>query len=201
MARTVDPQKHAARRQHILDSAAYLFAEQGYERTTTAELCSRAGISLGTLYHYFSSKKQIFLAVLTQDEQATRELPENLVGRVGPLEALLSFIEHLAQPATAHPIVPKLVLEAMIQAHRDPEVLTALDNADAEEQRSIQMLLERAIDAGEADPTLDAEGAAVWLSTLVGALYLGAATKPESDPSQQLHYLSRTVRAYVSPTG
>ena len=199
MARQVNAAKHAAKRQHILDSAAHLFAEQGYERTTTAQLCSQAGISLGTLYHYFGSKMEVFLGVLTQDKQDDRELLEAFANRDDAQDALLEFIEHLAQPATAHPIVPKLVLEAIIQAGRDAEVLAALETADADEQRGIQLLLKRAIDAGQADPLLNIEEAAAWLSTLVGALYLDAATKAEYDPARQIHQLLRTARAYVQP--
>lgn len=201
MARKVDPEAHAAKRQHILDSAAILFAEQGYERTTTAQLCSQAGISLGTLYHYFSGKKQLFLAVLTQDEQETRELLESLSDAAEPAEALMEFIAHLAAPAAAHPIVPKLVLEAMLQAHRDPEVLEVLASAESYETQGIRRLLDRAAQAGDVDPALDIEGASSWISSLIGAIYLQAATHPDFDPGQHHAHLIRTVRGFLRPAG
>ena len=116
---------------------------------------------------------------------------------MSPTDALVAFIEHLAKPATVHPIVPKLVLEAMIQAHRDPEILEALEAAGSNEQESLRMLLQRAIDAGEADPDLDVTEAAAWLSTLVGAFYLDVATKLDYQPARQLGQLLRTVRAYL----
>src|SRR5690625_4018366 len=105
MARTVDPVKHAARRAHIRDHAARLFAEQGFERTTTAQICRAAGISPGSLYHYFASKKEIFLALLTADEQDIAGLLETCLHSDAPLEALLRFVDHLAAPAGANPIV------------------------------------------------------------------------------------------------
>ncbi|WGH90351.1 TetR/AcrR family transcriptional regulator [Auritidibacter ignavus] len=199
MARRTDPEKHAARRQHILNSAAVLFAEQGYERTTTAQLCSQAGIGLGTLYHYFSGKKRIFLEVLTQDEQDTRALLDRLMSAPEPLEALLTFVAHLAEPATTHPIVPKLVLEAMLQAHRDSQVLEVLNNQEVSEAEGIKALLQRAAEAGHVDAELDLDEAAAWISSLIGALYLQAATHPDFDPATHQPHLIRSVRTFLRP--
>lgn len=197
MARTVDPAKYAAKRQHILDCAAVLFAQQGYERTTTSQLCAQAGISPGSLYHYFTDKKQVFMAVLTQDEQDTHALLDRLTQESAPLEALISFVVHLAEPATADPIVSKLVLEAMLQAHRDPDVRAELARVDDDEMRGLRVLLSRAVQAGEADPALDADDAAAWISALVSAVYLQTALAPDFDTAQQIANLTRTVRAFL----
>ena len=48
MARTVDPERHEARRLVIIDAALTVFAERGYDGATTAEICRRAGIGSGT---------------------------------------------------------------------------------------------------------------------------------------------------------
>lgn len=197
MARTVDPAKYAAKRQHILDCAAVLFAQQGYERTTTSQLCAQAGISPGSLYHYFTDKKQVFMAVLTQDEQDTHALLDRLTQESAPLEALISFVVHLAEPATADPIVSKLVLEAMLQAHRDPDVRAELARVDDDEMRGLRVLLSRAVQAGEADPALDADDAAAWITALVSAVYLQTALAPDFDTAQQIANLTRTVRAFL----
>lgn len=197
MARTVDPAKYAAKRQHILDHAAVLFAEQGYDRTTTSQLCGRAEISPGRLYHYFAGKKQVFIAVLTQDEQGTQELLDRLTQEGAPLQGLIGFVDHLAQPATTDPIVSKLVLEAMLQAHRDPDVRSELERVDAEEMRGLRVLLSRAVRAGEVDPALDVDDAAAWISALVSALYLQAALSPEFDAAEQIANLTRTVRGFL----
>lgn len=199
MARTVDPAKHAAKRQQILDGAAALFAEQGYDRTTTSQLCAHIGISPGNLYHYFAGKKQVFLAVLTQDEQDTRALLGRLTEEAAPLEALLSFVHHLAKPATADPLVPKLVLEAMLQAHRDPEVSAELSRVDDDEAQALRDLLRRAAAAGEADPLLDVDEAAAWIGALISALYLQSALSPDFDAGAQITLLGRTVRGFLAP--
>ncbi|MFC0272566.1 TetR/AcrR family transcriptional regulator [Metabacillus herbersteinensis] len=40
------------------------FAENGYEKTSTDKITSRAGISKGILFHYFKSKKNLFLYIV-----------------------------------------------------------------------------------------------------------------------------------------
>lgn len=203
MPRRVDPVKHAAKRQHILDSAAVLIAEQGYDRTTTSQLCSQAGISLGTLYHYFPGKKQIFLAVLTQDQQDTAMLLDGLLDaeQSDAVEALMTFVQHLAEPATAHPFVPKLVLEAMLQAHRDPEIRSTLEGAETSERDGIRRLLARATAAGQVDQELNSDDAVAWISALINALYLEAAMNPTFDAATQLPLLMRTVRGLLRSPG
>lgn len=47
----------------ILATASRLFAEKGYEQSTTAEIAREAGVAEGTLYHHFGSKDGIFLTL------------------------------------------------------------------------------------------------------------------------------------------
>ena len=195
MARTVDPIKHAASRRQIMDAAALLFAEHGFERTTTVMICDAVGMSPGRLYHYFTGKKPLFIAVLTADRSETGEVLHELRRREDPLEALLAFVEHLAAPATAHPLVSQLVLEAMMQAQRDEEVRTILEEVDDEEQAGIEELLTRAKEAGEVDSEVEPRDGAAWLGTLIGAVYLGGLDG--GDPPVRLAQLRRTVRGYL----
>lgn len=52
------------RRQHIIDAAMERFAESSYHATTTASIAKEADISEVTLYRYFSSKEELFKAVI-----------------------------------------------------------------------------------------------------------------------------------------
>ncbi|MFE2561888.1 TetR/AcrR family transcriptional regulator [Streptomyces sp. NBC_00090] len=51
-------------RRAILESAATVFAERGYERTTIGEILVRAGATKGALYFHFTSKEDLALGVL-----------------------------------------------------------------------------------------------------------------------------------------
>lgn len=53
-------------RRVILEAAASVFDEQGYDRATIAEVLERAGVTKGALYFHFASKEQLALAVLEE---------------------------------------------------------------------------------------------------------------------------------------
>lgn len=56
--------KSEERRQTILNIAKQLFIERGFENTSMSEISSRVGGSKATLYNYFSSKEEMFVAVM-----------------------------------------------------------------------------------------------------------------------------------------
>src|SRR3546814_11941406 len=54
------------RQSAILDAAESLFLEQGYERTSLAEIVKRSGGSLATLYELFGNKQGLLRAIATR---------------------------------------------------------------------------------------------------------------------------------------
>lgn len=48
----------------ILEVAARLFAEQGYHATGVAKILRASGVKSGSLYHFFSSKEDLLVAVM-----------------------------------------------------------------------------------------------------------------------------------------
>lgn len=54
-----------ATRARILQAGLKLFAEKGYEGTTTKDLAQAAQVAEGTLFRYFSTKKAILVEVAT----------------------------------------------------------------------------------------------------------------------------------------
>jgi len=54
------------RRRSILQAARAVFARQGYAGTVVDDIATQAGIAKGTLYLYFPSKEQIYMAALLE---------------------------------------------------------------------------------------------------------------------------------------
>jgi AcrR family transcriptional regulator len=76
----------------ILDTAAELFAEVGYETATTNAIAERAGISIGSLYRYFPDKETLLRAWANRyGEQICALYDQAFAGDVSalPLPALL----------------------------------------------------------------------------------------------------------------
>ena len=194
--RTVDPQRHAAKRRQVLDAAAEVFATHGLEAATTAQICRAAGMSPGNVFHYFASKREIFLAVIADGEEdktarlaAARQNPD-------PVTGLVELVRLLIEPAR-HPLGPPLVMEAMLQARRDPDLQAWLDRDRQAELAALSQLLTRARRAGRIDPGLPVGAAATWLHMLVGAFYLQAATDQTFDPARQAVVLDLVVTRFL----
>jgi AcrR family transcriptional regulator len=54
------------RRRRILESAKRVFARRGYHETNISHICDDLGIARGTLYQYFTSKKDVFSAIVEE---------------------------------------------------------------------------------------------------------------------------------------
>ncbi|NEX63734.1 TetR/AcrR family transcriptional regulator [Noviherbaspirillum galbum] len=61
--RTVDP---AVPRERILNVAASLFRQRGYNGTTVRDIAAEVGILSGSLFHHFQSKEEILLEIMRE---------------------------------------------------------------------------------------------------------------------------------------
>ncbi|MCF6304932.1 MAG: TetR/AcrR family transcriptional regulator [Rhodobacteraceae bacterium] len=52
------------KRRNILQQATAVFAGQGFDRATMAQLAAACGISKGNIYHYYSGKEALLFAIL-----------------------------------------------------------------------------------------------------------------------------------------
>jgi AcrR family transcriptional regulator len=59
MARIVNKDEYAARRNEILDAAQTLVYTKGYEHMSIRDILNSLGISKGAFYHYFDSKGEV----------------------------------------------------------------------------------------------------------------------------------------------
>ncbi|NEB22702.1 ScbR family autoregulator-binding transcription factor [Streptomyces coelicoflavus] len=56
-------------RKNILEAAAKIFEERGYQAATIAEVLNAAGVTKGALYFHFESKEQLAQGVLHEQDQ------------------------------------------------------------------------------------------------------------------------------------
>ncbi len=76
-------------------AAAELFHARSFEDVSTAEVCARAGVHPGSLYHFFPTKQELGLAVLEHQWQRMRDavlVPLSVLG-VAPLDRLRGFLD------------------------------------------------------------------------------------------------------------
>lgn len=55
--------RYEGRRRALVDAAAKLFAERGYEETSIGDLSAATGLAAGGIYHYTASKEDLLIAI------------------------------------------------------------------------------------------------------------------------------------------
>jgi len=86
----IDPQSAKGR---LLATAATLFNQKGYERTTVRDIASAVGIQSGSIFHHFKTKEAILKAVMEETIIFnTRLMRAKLEKANSPKEKLLALI-------------------------------------------------------------------------------------------------------------
>lgn len=101
---TYHRQVAASNRSTILDAAAGLFLESGYDRTSLARVAERAGVSKATLFKQFPTKSELFEAtVLAAGDTPNGELVDPSPGdfHAGLVTLGMAYAELLARPRMA----------------------------------------------------------------------------------------------------
>jgi len=80
-------------RSRLENAARDLFAEQGYEATTVAEIAERAGLTKRTFFRHFADKREV---LFSGQEELTRLAAEAIDGApasAGPLDAVAALLD------------------------------------------------------------------------------------------------------------
>lgn len=117
----------SARKEQLLETAAELFARLGYARATTAELAKAAGVTEPIIYRHFSSKKALFVALITRTGKATLEQWErDMAGAKDPGERLRRLIGDNPMVAQKGRNAYRVFLQATTETD-DPDIRAAID--------------------------------------------------------------------------
>ncbi|MEV6739399.1 ScbR family autoregulator-binding transcription factor [Streptomyces sp. NPDC051104] len=81
-------------RRSILEAAADVFGERGYDAASTNEILARAGLTRGALYHHFPSKEAIAMALVEAQGEAL-VVPDQVVKLQAAIDLTLDFARRL----------------------------------------------------------------------------------------------------------
>jgi AcrR family transcriptional regulator len=84
-------------RERLVVAAVDLFAEQGYDDTTVAQIAERAGVTKSTFFRHFHDKRELLVA---GQEALSRLLAEGIAEAppgASPLEAVAAGLERASQ--------------------------------------------------------------------------------------------------------
>ena len=189
------------RRAGILSAAKHVFAQQGYSDTVVDDIAGKAGIAKGTLYLYFKSKEEIFLAALLEDcqvlDKLTRERMQSVDSWDEKIKAFVAVrVEYLEKHQDFLRIFLAEVRSMMIRRGKLPHELHQIKR-DAE--ALLIQVFAAAIAKGEIRP-VDAELAALTVLDLTHGLMerqLLGWSRPnvQSDATFAMDLLCRALQA------
>ena len=113
------------RREQLLQAASHVFAQKGFAATRIIDIAAEANLSHGLVYHYFSSKEDIFTALMARALQGAIRLTSEALQRSGtPWERLHSLCEQMLLGLRTTPEVTLLTLQTLL-SEGVPEEATA----------------------------------------------------------------------------
>src|SRR6266550_3584123 len=114
--RACDETLRSNRCEQILEAAAKLFAEHGYADGDTQLLAEKLGVGKGTIYRYFPSKRELFLAAADRVMRMMRErIDDAIQGIDDPLERIAVAIRAYLGFFAEHPEFVELLMQERAQ--------------------------------------------------------------------------------------
>jgi len=90
----VPNRRETDKRYRILETAGRLFAEQGFEATTTVQISREAGVTEPLIYYHFSGKDDLFATILTAVFESLFAKLDAVKGdAAGPLDTIERIID------------------------------------------------------------------------------------------------------------
>jgi AcrR family transcriptional regulator len=184
-------------RVQLLEAAARVFAAQGYSGTKIADIVKEAGLSTGAVYGRFRSKDELLRAAVIA-QRGTFSHMDSLKGvKVADvIRAVASLKRQDLSDAEA------VRLEAFVTARREPDVASAVAEAQAEWRDAVQPLVDAALEDGTVAEGVDPEAVLYFVRTMhLGLLLQRAAGIPSPDRASWDALVSRIVASFGDGKG
>lgn len=155
-----------ARRQRIFDAAIHEFATKGFNAANINRIARAAGVSIGSMYSYFSSKEDLFLQVMEHCLQRMYQLLSKVNREKGAVNAFREMLCIARDAARQFPEMNQIYMDCSSQSlvnlseqlSRDAEAITV--------ELYAQLLVEDQ-QAGRIRQDLDISTAAFMMDNLV----------------------------------
>lgn len=156
--------RYDARRREVVDTAAALFAERGYDGTSMSELTAATGLAAGGLYHYIEGKDDLLIAICDELLEPLLQRAREIVAAGGPpveqLRALVgAWVAHVVEHRN-HMLVFTQERQAIESQPRWRRVRS--------QRKAFEKILDEVLARGENDGSMRFEDRRLSLLALLG---------------------------------
>jgi AcrR family transcriptional regulator len=142
------------RKIEILNTAASLFAEQGYKATTVDQIADRLKVNKATIYWYYSSKADILYEIVTRMVQDSDLISRSALVRSSALEAIEEIMHGLVEFSRRDINTFRVYFQELVYLEQNlsEEQYGIIRKSERRTMRTIYELLQRGVHAGEIAP-------------------------------------------------
>ena len=144
-------------RKRILHAARQVFSERGYDGATFQAIAARADLTRPAINHYFSSKRALYRAVVTQaNELVVRAAIERAGSETTLMGRLTAFISDAVRANSENPSASAFLVTNVLESQRHPELVATESAAVRITQDFLTRVVDDAIERGEIACDIDA---------------------------------------------
>jgi AcrR family transcriptional regulator len=181
-------------REAIVNAAAEVFAERGYEGARVQEIARRAGVTTGTIYAHFAGRHDLLVATIERHAGtvAQQQLAAFDFSRHGAADAIVMIGSALAHDPNLG--MRPLAIEALVAARREPELADLMRQQVELANAHVEALVAQGKADGSIAPNADAAAIAKWANAvLVGVAMLAPVWEAQIEPAAWEDLLRRLV--------
>jgi TetR/AcrR family transcriptional regulator, cholesterol catabolism regulator len=156
--------RYDERRAALIDAAAKLFAERGYEQTSIGDLSAATGLAAGGIYHYTSSKEDLLIAICDELLDPLLEQARAIAATdASPEDHLRQLVRTWLLHIETH--IPHMLVFAQTRhtIEREPRW-----RAVRRKRKAFEQILDSVLARGEADGSMAFEDRGLALLALLG---------------------------------
>ena len=193
------PETLAPTKQKLLDSALQLMLVKGFPATTLDEVCTAAGVTKGSFFHYFADKEEIGSAVLDHFVAGRMHAVQGAAFHKlsDPLKRVYGYIDTMIKLSRDSPGMPSCLLGNFAQDLSDthPRLLAQCGRHFDQWAQMLKRDLDQAKAQYAPKATFDTLGLADHcIAVLEGALILAKAREDRKVIDKQLRHLKNYLQ-------
>ncbi len=161
------------RRQQLFMAALEVVGEKGYHDTRVSDIVERANLSKGAMYHQFSSKRELFIALFEEMMEQYRERMLEALEQMEDAEPAFRMIyDEFAAHFEHSPELTRGLMEFYFLGMRDEEIRTTIRNTYIELVKVAARIIRKGVESGEFAADVDPQEAAWTFFTAGDGLVL-----------------------------
>ncbi|MGV9746192.1 TetR/AcrR family transcriptional regulator [Rhodococcus zopfii] len=182
-------------RQRILAATMRSVAEVGYARATIREIARTAGITSGSLYHYFPNKSELIKATFGElADIAVPRLADAATDADGVVGKLMALFDEGGKVTREYPYAVAFDRAIRVESAEHLHLGEDADTLFATLRAVVVGIVDGARQDGELDPDVDVDGAANAIFAILRGMYELAATASAAQYDATLDAVKRLIQ-------